>query len=68
MFTRVSYEVSAAGFTLIAFLSALAIYVVIAVRAVRMKPGEVSRFCNLPFETETPSARDGNTPKTDTTP
>lgn len=56
MFRRLVFENSAAFFTLVAFISALSIYLMIAWRALRMKRPQVERFENLPFETETPAA------------
>ena len=57
MFRRLVFENSAALFTLIAFATAVTIYVTFAWRALRMRRPQVARFANLPFETETPSAR-----------
>ena len=67
MFERVSYEVSAAAFTIAAFLVASSIFVTISIRAIRMKPKLVQHFENLPFETDTPIASNGNTRPTDPT-
>lgn len=56
MFRRLLFDDSAAWFTLIAFVTALTIYVAFAWRALRMKRGQVSFFEHLPFATETPAA------------
>ena len=56
MFRRLIFENTAGLFTLVAFITALSIYLSIAWRALRMKRPQVARFENLPFETETPSA------------
>ena len=56
MFRRLVLENSAALFTIVAFLTALTIYVAFAWRALRMKRPQVSHFENLPFETPTPAA------------
>ena len=59
MFRRLVFEDSAALFTLVAFITALSIYLTIGWRALRMKRPQVRRFENLPFEIETPaSSRD----------
>lgn len=57
MFRRLVFENTAALFTLVAFITAVSIYVTFAWRALRMKRPQVARFENLPFETATPSAR-----------
>lgn len=57
MFRRLVLEDSATLFTLVAFFTALTIYVTITWRALRMKRPQVTRFAELPFQTETPSAR-----------
>jgi hypothetical protein len=56
MFRRLAFENTAAVFTLVAFFTALSIYLVFAWRALRMKRAQVVQFANLPFETATPSA------------
>jgi hypothetical protein len=56
MFKRLLLEDSTVLFTIIAFITAASIYVTIGWRALRMKRPQVSRFENLPFATETPSA------------
>jgi hypothetical protein len=56
MFRRLVFENSAAFFTLVAFITAVSIYVMITWRALRMKRSQVARFANLPFEIETPAA------------
>jgi hypothetical protein len=56
MFRRLVFENSAALFTIVAFITAASIYLTFAWRALRMKRGQVARFENLPFETDTPAA------------
>lgn len=55
MFRRLVLDNSTALFTIVAFLTAVTIYVAFAWRALRMKPSQLARFENLPFETETPA-------------
>lgn len=57
MFRRLILEDTATLFTLVAFFTALSIYVTITWRALRMKRPQVARFAQLPFQTETPAAR-----------
>lgn len=57
MFRRIILEDTAALFTLVAFFTAVSIYVTITWRALRMKRSQVTRFAELPFQTETPPAR-----------
>ena len=57
MFKRLLLDDSAALFTLAAFITAASIYVAFTWRAIRMKRSQLEHFENLPFETETPSAR-----------
>jgi hypothetical protein len=64
MFRRLVFEDSAALFTLVAFITAVSIYVAFTWRALRMKRPQLSRFENLPFATETPAARSTSTPAT----
>lgn len=54
MFRRLVLEESAAIFTIVAFVTALTIYVAFTWRALRMKKPQLARFENLPFETPTP--------------
>jgi len=56
MFRRLVFENSAALFTLVAFITAVTIYVTFAWRALRMKRSQIAHFENLPFEIETPGA------------
>jgi len=56
MFKRLVLDSSVALVTIIAFVTALTIYVAFAWRALRMRQTQLSRFENLPFETPTPSA------------
>jgi len=64
MFRRLLLEDSTAIVTMVAFVVAASIYLAFAWRALRMKRPQLARFANLPFETETPSARN----ETDTQP
>lgn len=57
MFRRLAFENTAAIFTLVAFCTASAIYVLFTWRALRMKRPQITRFAHLPFDTATPSAR-----------
>lgn len=57
MFRRLVFEDSAALFTLVAFITAVSIFVTIAWRALRMKRTQVARFEQLPFDIATPAAR-----------
>jgi hypothetical protein len=57
MFRRLVFEDSAALFTVVAFITAVSIYVSISWRALRMKRPQLAHFENLPFETATPAAR-----------
>ncbi len=57
MFKRLILEDSAAIFTLVAFITAVSIFVAISWRALRMKRPQLARFENLPFAIETPAAR-----------
>ncbi|MBE7539467.1 MAG: hypothetical protein HS122_13780 [Opitutaceae bacterium] len=57
MFRRILLEDSAAVFTITAFITAVSIFVAILWRAFRMKREQTHHFENLPFETETPAAR-----------
>mgnify|MGYP000092788546 FL=1 len=57
MFRRLAFENTAAIFTLVAFITAVSIYVTITWRAWRMKRPQIEHFENLPFSTPTPSAR-----------
>ena len=57
MFKRLILEDSAALFTIIAFITAVSIFVTISWRALRMKRPQLAHFENLPFSTPTPSAR-----------
>ena len=57
MFRRLVFENYATLFTIVAFVTAVSIYVAFAWRALRMKRPQVVRLENLPFETPTPAAR-----------
>ena len=56
MFKRLIFDDSAALFTLVAFFTAVSIFVSIGWRALRMKRPQIERFENLPFATATPAA------------
>jgi hypothetical protein len=56
VFRRLLLEDTAALFTLVAFFTAVSIFVTIAWRALRMRRPQVERFENLPFGTPTPAA------------
>jgi hypothetical protein len=62
MFRRLVLEDSAAIFTLVAFITAVSIYLGFAWQTLRMKRGQVARFENLPFETPTPAATTSSDP------
>ena len=57
MFSRLIFDHLVLSCALVAFLTSASIYFAFFWRALRMKPGQVERFANLPFETETPAAR-----------
>lgn len=52
MFKRIIFEDSAAIFTIVAFITAAAIFVTIAWRALRMSRAQESRFADLPFNSD----------------
>lgn len=62
MFKRLIFDDSAALFTLVAFFTAISIFVSIGWRALRMKRPQIERFENLPFATATPAARHDTDP------
>jgi hypothetical protein len=62
MFRRLILEDTAAIYTIAAFITAASIYGAFLWRALRMKPAQVARFENLPFETATPLCGSGFTP------
>lgn len=57
MFRRLILEDSAALFTIVAFITAVSIFVTISWRALRMKRPQLERFAQLPFAIATPAAR-----------
>ncbi|MBC7366301.1 MAG: hypothetical protein H7343_05725 [Undibacterium sp.] len=57
MFRRLIFDDSATLFTLVAFITAVSIFVTISWRALRMKRPQLAHFENLPFSTPTPAAR-----------
>ena len=57
MFRRLLFEDAAALFTLVAFITAVSIFVTLTWRALRMKRSQLEHFERLPFATATPSAR-----------
>ena len=50
MFRRLLLEDWMSVFTIIAFVTALSVYVTIFYRALRMRRAQVQRFAQLPFE------------------
>ncbi len=56
MFRRLLLENWMSLFTLIAFITALSVYVTIFYRALRMRRPQVKHFANLPFNDQ-PAAR-----------
>lgn len=56
MFRRLVFENTAALFTIVAFITAVSIYVTFAWRAFHMKRPQVRRFAHLPFDVQTPSS------------
>jgi hypothetical protein len=56
MFRRLLLEDSAALFTIVAFITAVSIFVTITWRALRMRQPQIEQFENLPFRTPTPAA------------
>jgi hypothetical protein len=56
MFRRLMLEDSAALFTIVAFITAVSIFVTITWRALRMRRTQIEDFENLPFRTPTPAA------------
>lgn len=56
MFRRLIFEDTATLFTLVAFITAVSIFVSISWRALRMKRPQLVHFENLPFSTPTPAA------------
>ncbi|MEY4940161.1 MAG: hypothetical protein RIQ93_1896 [Verrucomicrobiota bacterium] len=59
MFRRLVLEDSVTLVTMVAFITALTIYLAFAWRALRMKRPQITRFENLPFDTPTPAADGG---------
>jgi hypothetical protein len=57
MFRRLIFEDSAALFTLVAFITAVSIFISISWRAIRMKRPQLDHSERLPFSTPTPAAR-----------
>jgi hypothetical protein len=62
MFRRLVFEDSAAIFTLVAFITAVSIFVSITWRALRMKRPQLAHSEQLPFSTPTPAARHDSDP------
>lgn len=52
MFRRLFFEDWVSLFPLIALITAGSVYLTIFIRALRMKPKQVDRFSQLPFESE----------------
>jgi hypothetical protein len=57
MFKRLLLEDSAAICTVVAFVTAVTIFVAIAWRALRMPRAQADRFANLPFTSESAATR-----------
>lgn len=57
MFRRLMLEDNAALFTIVAFITAVSIFVTITWRALRMRRPQLEQFANLPFRTPTPAAQ-----------
>ena len=55
MFRRLLLEDWMSVFTVIAFVTALSVYVTLFYRALRMRRAQVSRFARLPFDSERPT-------------
>ena len=62
MFRRLIFEDSTALFTLVAFITAVSIFVSITWRALRMKRSQLAHSERLPFSTPTPAARHDSDP------
>jgi hypothetical protein len=58
MFQRLALEDNAAVYTIAAFAVASSIFAAVAWRALRMRPNQLERFAQLPFETATPASKD----------
>lgn len=52
MFKRIVFEDSAAIFTVVAFVTAVTIFVTVAWRALRMSRAQEKRFAQLPFTSD----------------
>lgn len=57
MFKRLIIDNAVLFFTLLAFISSASIYLAFLWRALKMKPKQVEHFENLPFASESESAR-----------
>lgn len=57
MFRRLIFEDYAAVFTIVAFLTAVTIYVSITWRALRMPRRQIDELANLPFTTDPADSR-----------
>ncbi len=53
MFHRILFENWVCLFPIIALITAGSVYATIFYRAIRMKPAQIDRFAQLPFESET---------------
>jgi hypothetical protein len=58
MFHRILFDNWVSLFPLVALITAGSVYATIFYRAIRMKPKQVDRFANLPFESETSVSSD----------
>jgi hypothetical protein len=57
MFSRLVFDHLQLACALVAFVTSASIYFAFFWHALRMKPGQVERYANLPFETDTPASR-----------
>ena len=57
MFRRLFLEDWMSVFTLVAFVTALSVYVTITYRALRMRRPQIERFASLPFQDESVADR-----------
>lgn len=57
MFRRLLLDDWMSIFTLVAFVTALSVYLTITYRALRMRRGQVERFAQLPFQDESVARR-----------
>ncbi|PTY07319.1 hypothetical protein DB347_08430 [Opitutaceae bacterium EW11] len=58
MFRRVILDYWFAIFPLVAFLTALVVYVSITYKALRMRPSQIDHLAQLPFNDQTPASHE----------